>query len=338
MKKPFRSLCAVLAALAFVSPTALSQAGEPVQKPALDGLFDAFTSHPVVGLADVHGDAESGAFYTTVLRDPRFAADVGNVVVEFGGAAQQAVLDRYVAGEDVPYEQLRRVWLDVVGWYPGVVETMYPTFFAQVRAVNLGLPPARRIRVWLGEPPIDWSQLRTRNDHMAYGAKRNEHPAELINREIMAKGKKALVIYGGGHFTRQPGNPFPGDLTIKARVEAKYPGSVYVIWAHMAAEPACQAEVTARTRDLPRATLIAPIKGTWVEEVYARPGCYRSGRDRAAMADALLYLGDPTGFRQSPIDPRAFLDDAYFRELSRRTQIITGEPLDWTAFVQQSGQ
>jgi fermentation-respiration switch protein FrsA (DUF1100 family) len=54
------------------------------------------------------------------------------------------------------------------------------------------------------------------------------------------------------------------------------------------------------------------------------------------MADALLYLGDPVGFRMSPVDPRAFLDDVYFRELARRNQIIAGEPLDWATFVQQS--
>ncbi len=332
MRAALATLCASVSALAIV---ATAQAAELTQQPALDGVFDAFKTHPLVGLADIHGVAEVGDFYTALLRDPRFAAEVGNVVVEFGGAAQQAVIDRYVAGGDVPYEQLRRVWLDVVGWYPGVVETMYPTFFAQVRAVNRKLPADRRIRVWLGEPAIDWSTVRTNSDHMQYGAKRNQHPAALIEREIMAKGKKALVIYGGGHFTRQPGNPFPGDRPIRARVEEKYPGSFYVIWAHMAAEPACQAEIAARTQGLQRGTLIAPIKATWIEDIYGRPGCYRSGRDRATMADALLYLGDPAGFRMSPVDPRAFLDAAYFRELARRNQIIIGEPLDWATFVQQ---
>ena len=201
--------------------------------------------------------------------------------------------------------------------------------------MNLNLPPARRIRVWLGEPPIDWSTIHTSSDHMRYGAKRNEYPAALIDREIMARGKKALVIYGGGHFTRQPGNPFPGDRPIRARVEEKYPGSFYVIWAHSAAEPACQAEVSARTAGLTRSMLIAPIKATWVEDVYSKPGCYQSGRARATMADALLYLGDPHGFRMSPVDPQALLDDTYFRELARRNQIIAGERLDWATFVQQ---
>ena len=42
------------------------------------------------------------------------------MVVEFGGGAQQTIIDRYVAGEDVPYDQLRAVWTDTLGWLPPV--------------------------------------------------------------------------------------------------------------------------------------------------------------------------------------------------------------------------
>jgi hypothetical protein len=338
MKKLLAVLSFTLAALAFSALSLSAQPAEPMRKPALDGIFDAFKTHPLVGLGDAHGVEDAVGFYTTLIRDPRFAAEVGNVVVEFGGASQQAVIDRYVAGESVPYEQVRRVWLDVGGWYPGVIETVYPAFFAQVRAVNLALPADRRIRVWLGEPPIDWSLVRTREDGMAWGAKRNEFPAQLIQREIMAKGKKALVIYGGGHFTRQPGNPYPGDRPIRARVEDKYPGAFFTIWPHAAAEPACRAEAEKQTQGWRPGTLATPVKGTWIEALYARPGCYRNGNERAALVDGLLYLGDPTRFRMSPADPRAYLDETYFRELSRRNEIIIGEPLNWAAFVQEQAK
>jgi hypothetical protein len=325
-----------LIAFTVLPVTADAAEPRPERKPALDGVFDAFRTHPLVGLADPHGVVEAGDFYATLIRDPRFASQVGNVVVEFGGSAQQAVIDRYLTGEEVPYEELRHVWLDVVGWVPGVVESMYPAFFAQVRAANLTLPPDRRTRVWLGEPAIDWGKVRTSADHSRFGAMRNEHPAQLIEREIMAKGKKALVIYGLGHFTRQPGNPFPGDRPIRARVEEKHPHAFFVIWPHMAAEPGCQAEVEKQTEGWTAGTLAAPIKGTWIEALYGRPGCFRSGRDRAAMVDALLYLGDPAQLRMSPADPRTYLDTTYFQELSRRNLIIVGDPLDWATFAQQA--
>ena len=72
----------------------------------------------MIGLGDYHGLAQEEDFFSALIRDKRFAEDVGNVVVEFGDAAQQDTLNRYLAGEDVPYDQLRKVWSDVIGWTP----------------------------------------------------------------------------------------------------------------------------------------------------------------------------------------------------------------------------
>ena len=88
--------CPVSAQVAAPANQAASVAGVSVE-PALDGLFRAFGSHPVVALGDPHGLAEQMEFYAAVVRDPRFARDVRNLVVEFGASSQQAVIDRYVA-------------------------------------------------------------------------------------------------------------------------------------------------------------------------------------------------------------------------------------------------
>ena len=138
-------------------PSALK---EPIIQPAIDGIFEAFKTHPLVGISDAHGLAQEMEFYNALIRDPRFARDVGNVVVEFGGAAHQDVIDRYVNGEFVPYKELRQVWTDVVGWVPTVSSLGYVHFFAQVRQTNMKLPPEERIRVWLGEPPIIWAKVQ----------------------------------------------------------------------------------------------------------------------------------------------------------------------------------
>lgn len=102
--------------------------------PAVDGILAAFRTHPVVGITDYHGLAQEEDFYVDLIRDPRFAKEVGNIVVEFGTAAQQKTIDCYVAGGDVPYEQLRKVWTDTVGWNPTVTSVGYPYSFGQVRA------------------------------------------------------------------------------------------------------------------------------------------------------------------------------------------------------------
>ena len=80
-------------------------------------------------------------FYAAVVRDPRFARDVRNLVVEFGASSQQQVIDRYVAGETVPYAELRKVWNDTVGWAPPPALVGFAKFFAAVRDVNKSLPP-----------------------------------------------------------------------------------------------------------------------------------------------------------------------------------------------------
>ncbi|WP_348269653.1 hypothetical protein P8936_15055 [Edaphobacter paludis] len=103
------------------SSTAIGQTTAlPTVTMATDGILNAFQNNPLVGLSDSHGFAQEEDFYVSLVRDPRFAKQVGNVVVEFGNASQQQTIDRYVNGGDVPYDELREVWADTsyVGWFP----------------------------------------------------------------------------------------------------------------------------------------------------------------------------------------------------------------------------
>lgn len=202
-------LAAILGALPAVSaqtPATAPQARTlkpPIVQPAIDGVLAAFKTRPLVGISDRHGISQQQDFYATLIRDPRFAREVGNVVVEFGSASHQAIIDRYVAGEDVPYTEFRKVWSDVVGWNPTVTYVGFVNVFASVRAANVGLPPDQRIKVWLGEPPVDWATA-TKDDVNAAMQKRDSHPADLIVENILKKNKKALVIYGGAHLNTSP--------------------------------------------------------------------------------------------------------------------------------------
>ena len=147
----------------------------PRIKPAVEGVLDLFNQKAVVALGDYHGLAQEEAFYIALIRDPEFAEKVGNVVVEFGGEGAQDIIDRYVAGENVPLTELRRVWTDTVGWYPGPASLGYVNFFANVRAANLKLPPEHRIKVWLGDPSIDWSKINSFRDLQPYLARRDDN-------------------------------------------------------------------------------------------------------------------------------------------------------------------
>jgi hypothetical protein len=65
--------------------------------------------------------------------------------------------------------------------------------------LNATLPAERRIRVWLGDAPIDWDTVRCPVDVERFGVMKDRHAGELVKREVLAKGRKALVIFGDGH-------------------------------------------------------------------------------------------------------------------------------------------
>jgi hypothetical protein len=155
--------------------TSRDHALPPVAEPALDAVLAAFQASPLVGIGDCHGLAQESAFYAELVSDPRFARDVRNVVVEFGGAASQSIVDRYVAGEVVDYKELRKVWTEVVGWVPTVLDLGLIRFYSAVRAANLHLPSEQRIRVWLGEPEIDWTKIETREELQTLLSSRDIH-------------------------------------------------------------------------------------------------------------------------------------------------------------------
>lgn len=313
--------------------------GETLVRPALDGIFEAFETHPLVGISDSHGYAQEEEFYAAIIRDPRFAREVGNVVVEFGAAGRQDVIDRYVAGEDVPYQELRTVWTDTVGWIPIPGSLGYVQFFAQVRETNKALPPDERIRVWLGEPPLDWSKVESDKRRLFQRAlsKRESYPASIIVRNILKQDKKALVIYGGLHFMQ---NSFTGSLFDK--VEAKYPGSFFLVMINDVTlqQEACAKYLKQASGLWPTPALAAPTSGyapdtefcncatTDEADLVARGLVMMKGKEPQKMlSDAVLFLGPVEDRQRAPMMPDFFLDADYRREVSRRMEIKQDQPL-----------
>jgi hypothetical protein len=328
--------------LAFAGLLVLTMPGTAAPPPtvtdAKDGIFAAFQTRPLVGIGEWHGLAQELDFYSVLLRDPRFAGEVGNVVLEVGGAAHQDIVDRYVNGEDVPYAELRKVWTDVVGWFPTVTAIGSINIYATVRAVNQTLPPERRIKVWLGEPPIDWAQIKTKADWQLLAEQRDSHPAQLIEREILAKGKKALVIYGSGHLILSPGYE---DL--RTLVAAKHPEAFFIVMPHIGfGQKSCTARFAKFARNWPVPALVTPVVGSSLENEVYRPGCSQfaippkataqqldlTNRNNSGLtSDALLYLGPRDRFVTSPNMPDLYLDTDFRAELERRSRLILGTPI-----------
>ena len=159
----------------------------------IGAIIEVFKTHNIVALSDAHGNEQNHAFRLLLIRDPRFAATVNDVVIELGNARYQDVMDRYTRGEDVPYASLRRVWQDTTVPTAGNSYLMMQQLVEVVRALNASRPRERQLRILLGDPPIDWDQVRTGGEHRKWIEMRDTFPAALIQVEVLAKQRRALL-------------------------------------------------------------------------------------------------------------------------------------------------
>jgi hypothetical protein len=352
MNRPF--LCLFVGALlAIACPAADAQKTPaslpaPTVRPAIDGILAGFQNHPLVAIGNYEDYAQEEDFYAALVRDPRFAREVGNVVVEFGAGEHQDIIDRYLNGENVSFSDLRKVWTDIVGFnIPYAIG--YVNFFVTVRDVNRALPPSQRIHVWLGEPPIDWSKIKSKEEFVKYYPQRDTHPIEIIEKEILAKNKKALIIYGDGHFYALKSLPSPGFPRLLPPLEQKHPGAIFIVQMYVGfSTKACTTNFEQSIQSWPTPALAAPIKGTSIGRQLYGSGCdvvdpkilrfppTMSAAKKADVideieqneagikADALLYVGKAASLTQSPYEPSLYLDPDYLRELNRRATLGFG--------------
>jgi hypothetical protein len=306
------------------------QAQDSARRPALRvdpiaAILDAFATHPVVALGEgAHGNEQGHAFRLALYRDPRFAAVVNDIVVESGSARYQDYIDRFVRGEDVADVFLRSARENTVTPTPAWDRPIYDELFRAVRDINRSLPRDRQLRILLGDPPIDWTEVRTADDYRAWLRQRDSHPAELIQREVLAKGRRALVVYGDGHLqarSERPGRSLVGILETSGT-------KVF--------------NVTSTFTDL---SSFQPDVAEWI-----RPGLARLAGTRLGVApyeqffgppppveffkanpriedhyDAVLVLGTPSSLRFAPLTyPRCAEPDYVKMRVARMT--LTGMP------------
>ena len=191
ISSPARGVTASVLIAVFCGSCAKHEQPPPaVRLDPVTAIIEALGSHQIVAFGDWHHNRQLHELRLDLIRDPRFPAAVDDIVVEFGAAQHQDIIDSYVNGDDVLYEELRRVWveapsaLDPSAWdRPDTVE-----FFRTVREVNANLPVSERIRVVAGDAGYE-----SMNDE-----------AWHIMREVTDLDRTALIIFGAGHFLRKP--------------------------------------------------------------------------------------------------------------------------------------
>jgi hypothetical protein len=179
---------------------------------ALISVYDQFD---VVALGERHGQRPDSDLRIALVRHPDFAKKVRTIVVEWGSTTEQATLDRYIRGENVPKAQFEQVWKTLS---PGNIgdlaeNPIYTNFFAAVREVNSRLPAAARIRVFGGDP--------------GPGGDRGTAAVSILKEQALQKRGKALVVYGTAHFYRA--YPDSSLIGIVRRLDIDYPGRTFAV-------------------------------------------------------------------------------------------------------------
>lgn len=141
---------------------ALSQ-GQVKPQDATQAMIQAITSHQIVMFGETHGNKQEYEWLNRLVKTPAFADRVDDIVVEFGNSLYQKTVDRYIAGEDIPQAQVERAWRNMIGAV-GTISPVYGLFYRAVRESNLERHDGHKIRLLLGDPYGDWSQIHNAAD------------------------------------------------------------------------------------------------------------------------------------------------------------------------------
>jgi hypothetical protein len=287
---------------------------------AIPAILNAFRSHDLVAVGEGgHGNEQSHAFRLALIRDPQFGSTVNDIVVECGNAFYQDAMDRFVRGEEVPADVLRDIWQNTTATSEACDVPIYEEFYRAVRTVNTSLPRERQLRILLGDPPVEWNKVQTWDDLRKWtqNNNRNVHAAELIRREVLAKHRRALIVYGDGHIWRKA-----LGRTIVDLLETDGGTKVFAIATPPVVDLAgLQADVGSW-----RTPAIAILRGTVLGAV-TFPTYYPDGLGDATIRfnslrmedqdDALLYLGPPSTITFGRL-PVARCEDAGYMEMRLR--------------------
>jgi hypothetical protein len=66
---------------------------EPRPQPAVNAIVRAFDTYPLVAIGENHRNRRVHDFIVSLVSDPRFLQKVDDLVVEFGSARYQDVID-----------------------------------------------------------------------------------------------------------------------------------------------------------------------------------------------------------------------------------------------------
>jgi hypothetical protein len=300
-------------------PVPTQRLTDPKPEDATKAILAAFDRYEVVGMDAAHGNKDLDDFILHLVRTPAFPSKVNDIAVECGNSLYQPILDRYIAGEDVPLSEVRQVWRNTTQLMCSV-SGFYEELFPLVRRINRKLSPEKKLRVLAGDPPLDWSKVKEKSEVML---DRDASAASVMQKEVLSKHRKAFMLFGTFHLFHSNNSAPIGLESAVQRYEKDYPSVTLVIADQMVFYNSIDLakynsdELEARMTSWPVPSLVQNIEDTWLADV---DKTYFS-----KMVDAYLYLGPSDLLLVEPRPAEMFSNKDYMAELQRRAAIIGDE-------------
>ncbi len=287
----------------------------------------------IVAIGERHQHKSFHTLLGKTLSSKQTQEDIDIIVVEFGNSFYQNELDRYINGEDISIDAIRVVWRNTV-LSPNTVwdSPVYERFFTSVRQINKNLPPERRYRVLAGGKSIDWATINSTEDYEPYKASlRSQHLYEVIETEVLLKGKTALLIAGGHHVTKISAEVGRGGRSIRSQttgslLEHNYPNSTFFINVYSKLSSLGIAEIKYVEKGsvvLSEEPWLGGIKAGEIASFFAYEDF-----ELKDMADAVLHWGPEEHWVYETPLSATYQDDEYWAELNRRSLIRRNRKMD----------
>jgi hypothetical protein len=154
---------------------------------------------------------------------------------------------------------------------------------------------------------------------------RDGHAVEVLQREVLSRGRRALVIYGGQHLIRKNTLPDADDewaRGIVARLEKNNVTSVFTVLPETRRDlRTLQADVAS----WPTPSL-AILRGTVLGSTIWDSGPQRRPVRLEEQVDAILYLGPPSAMTAARLSPALCSDAAYMAMRLGRLGLVPPPP------------
>jgi hypothetical protein len=132
---------------------------EPTPEPAIPAILAAFDRFEVVAMPEAHGMKDVDDFILALLRDPSFPGKVNDIEVECGNSLYQPLLDRYIAGMDVPFAEVRKVWRNPLSRCAVNLASLSSSFLSFAPSIR-NCPQPTGCACWLATPRLTGKRSR----------------------------------------------------------------------------------------------------------------------------------------------------------------------------------